>query len=146
MTISLDGEDATEMASCGILPDIGGGAIMRIGGMFGVVPQKSYRVDLALYIDPDNSDVHRIRAKVYQKDPMLENVQIQIGAGGDGDAPEPEEDESTDDAADTVKKGLPVRKPGRTESMMYFRVDFEELGNASAPALDDSAKLWLQLH
>ena len=69
----------------------GPGGFVMIGGMLGgEMPEKKYEVDLALFTALDSGEVLRLRAKVYEDDPMMANVRFAIAAAGDGEEPAPE--------------------------------------------------------
>ena len=132
--------------------------MFMIGGMGGNMPQPDYTVHLALFVDAENGDVLRLAAKVYEKNPMMGNVAIQVAGGaarggrGDEEEGDDEKDEKNEkkegaaaDGKPAWKKGLPVKKPAKEESVMTFRADFQKLGLAEAPALDDKAKALLRL-
>lgn len=149
--LSLASTVAADFALSGTLPTPAGGPMLRMGGMFGGgdAPEKTYAVDVALFVDPQTGDVLRVRAKVYEDDPVLAHVRLQFG-GGDGGEGEAAAEEATTDADAAAgkpkwKKGLPDRKPGKTESLAYLKVDFKQLGAGEAPALDAAGKRWLEL-
>ncbi len=149
LTLTLAGETARDLALSGALPTGGMGGLVVMGGVFGgAMPQKSYRVDVALSVAVASGQILRLRAKVYEDDPMLGQIQIQFqGAGDDGarDLDTDEEDEEqADNAPPSFKKGLPVRKPGMTENVTYLRVDFRDLGTAKAPEVDAQGLRWLR--
>lgn len=151
LTLRLTGDEAEDLATSGALPlGGGGGGLFVLGGMFGGQrPKKDYSVDLALFAALDDGQVLRLRAKVYEDDPMLQNVQIRIGGPGgqDGEAPPDDEDEKEEKTTDPdkapIKKGLPDREPGRTETMYYLRADFTDFGKAKAPEIDANGLRWL---
>jgi hypothetical protein len=148
LTLTLHGDEAQDLAHSGALPAPSGGPMLHLGRMLpGGPPPKDYTVDVALSVDPDSGDVLRLRAKVYEDDPMLANMRIQIGGPGGEEPPAADEPAPADktDAQPPVKKGLPERKPGKTESVLYYRVDFKDLGRAEPPALDEGGKRWLGL-
>lgn len=154
LTIELADDVAAEFADSGAVPGVSGGpGIIRMvgggGGGFGM-PEPEYTVDLALFVDPAGGDVLRVRTKVYEKNPMLGNIRIAVGgAGGGGDDEAEKEDEkeeaATDDSKVVVKKGLPERKIAKDVSLMYFKVDFQNLGMGEAPAIDTKARALLGL-
>jgi hypothetical protein len=148
--LTLQGQAATDLALSGALPAVSGGlgGIQMFGGGGAALPQPDYTVDLALTVDPESGDVLRLRARVYERNEMLRNMRIQFGGpGGAGgnDAPPAGGDEVTDaePAADTelvYKKGLPDRRLAKDVSLMYYRVDFQNLGAGNLPELDAKAK------
>lgn len=147
LTVTLTDAAAQELALSGALPASGGPMLFALGGG-GMAPEKTYTVDLALSIDPATGDVLRLRAKVYEDNPMLANVRFQVNDGNgpdDGDdAKEPAgKSDEAKSGAPVIKKGLPERKPGKTESVSYLKVDFKDLDAGKAPAIDDKAKHWL---
>ncbi|MBK8097107.1 MAG: hypothetical protein IPK26_08370 [Planctomycetes bacterium] len=156
LTVTLTDEVANEFADSGSVPGVSGGpGFIRMvgggGGGFGM-PDPEFTVDLALFVDPAGGDVLRIRTKVYEKNPMLGNIRIAVGGpgGGGGDDEEEEKEDEKEEAAATddkvvVKKGLPERKLAKDTSMMYFKVDFQNLGMGEAPALDNKARALLGL-
>ncbi len=149
LTLRLRGEDASELALSGALPSGGGGfgGMLMIGGLGNEMPEKAFEIDLALFTALDSGEVLRLRAKVYEDDPMMANVRFAIaGAGEDGEAPEEEEKEEpvVERGKEPIKKGLPERKPSRSESMTYLKVDFTELGKAAAPEVDANGQRWLK--
>lgn len=150
LTLRLTGDEAEELATSGALPAGGGGGFLMLGGIFGGQrPEKTYAVDLALFAALDDGQVLRLRAKVYEDDPLLQNVQFRIGgAGGQGEeepAPEDEKEEekTTDPDKAPIKKGLPEREPARTETMYYLRAEFSDFGKAKAPEIDANGLRWL---
>jgi hypothetical protein len=160
LTLALADEAAADFANSGALPPVSGGPLLHFGAMMGgEAPEKHWLVDCALFVDAGNGDVLRVRAKVYEEDPMLAHVRFQIGGPGGGGAGGDEDDDKDDaksetksgakdakaDGAPKVKKGLPDRKPGKTQSVMYAKIDFKNLGLAEVPALDDEARGWLGL-
>lgn len=150
LTLELTGEAAQDLALGGALPAASGGMMLSFGGMFGgQMPEKTYSVDLALSVDPTTGDVLRLRARAYEDNPMLANVRFQMaGDGGqdESEPPQPAADGAANDGAKvTIKKGLPDRKPTKTESLVYYKVDFKDLGAANPPALGDAGKRWLGL-
>ena len=150
LTVRLQGDEARELALSGALPATGGpGGFVMIGGMLGgEMPEKKYEVDLALFTALDSGEVLRLRAKVYEEDPMMANVRFAIAAAGDGEEPAPEEDEEEEEkpverGQEPIKKGLPERKPLKSENMTYLKVDFSEFGTATAPKPDANGLRWL---
>ncbi len=150
LTVRLSGDEARDFALSGALPGGGGpGGMIMIGGMLGGdMPEKKYEVDLALFTAVDSGEVLRLRAKVYEDDPMMANVRIAIAAQGgeDGEAPveeEEEEEPAVERGKEPIKKGLPDRKPGKGENMTYFRADFSEFGKATGPKVDGNGQRWL---
>ncbi len=157
LSLVLDHDAAKDLAESGVLPVAGGpgGGMLMIGGMGGMdLPENEYEVHLALFVDPAGGDVLRFAAKVFDRNPMLGNVQIQVAGalGGDDD----EEDDEDDVVAATKepaaaagapgwKKGFPVKKPAKDESVTTFRADFGKLGLAEPPVLDDKAKTLLRV-
>jgi hypothetical protein len=156
LSVTLDGDAANDFVDSGAVPAPGGGGMIVLGGFGGgmATPAPESAVHLALFVDPDNGDVLRVAAKVYEKNPMFGNVQIQVQGGAGGDDDDDDEEEADDAAAkkgDKVvakpewKQGLPMRKPAKDESVMTFRADFTKLGLADAPELDDKGKALLRL-
>jgi len=150
LALSFTGRTADDLALGGALPAAGGAFIF--GAMpGGMAPEKSYTVDLALFVEPQSGDVLRLRAKVYEDNPMLANMRIRFGGGGegdgDGDSDTPAAKAPAAAAATTgapaIKKGLPERTPGKTESVAYLKADFKDLGNAKPPSIDDAGLGWL---
>ena len=155
LTLRLADEAAEDLALGGALPTGGGGGMFMLGGMFGgEMPKKTYSLDVAIFTAIDNGEVLRLRTKIYEDDPMLQNVRFQIGGEGEGGGGEDDEvvegkDGALDEKAvepgqEPIKKGLPDRKPGRTETMIYWKVDFSNFGKAVAPTLDASGTRWLK--
>lgn len=150
LTVRLQGVEARELALSGALPGSSGGfgGILMLGGPGGEMPEKGYEVDLAIFTAVDNGEVLRLRAKVYEEDPMMANVRIAIAAAGeDGEAPEEEEEKeepAVERGKEPIKKGLPERKPGKSENMTYLKADFTEFGKASAPQIDANGQRWLK--
>lgn len=153
LSLSLADEDAADLVASGAVPGGGGGGGMfmigNMRGFGGAPPEPDYAVHLAFFVDPDNGDVVRLAARIYEKNPMFGNVVIQVqGPGGQNEDEEEEEEDEKADAkagAPVWKDGLPVRKPSKSESMTTFRADFGKLGLATAPDLDDHAKALLRL-
>ena len=147
LALSFTGPTADDLALGGALPATGGAFLF--GGLPGGsgAPEKTYTVDLALFVEPTSGDVLRLRAKVYEDNPMLANMRIRFGGGGggDGDADEPaaKTPAAATTAAPVIKKGLPERTPGGTESVAYLKADFKDLGSAKPPSIDDAGKSWL---
>jgi len=146
LSITLDGDAANDFVDTGAVPPTGGGGFMILGGLGGLgAPEIESTVHLALFVDPENGDVLRFAAKVYEKNPMFGNVQIQVGGGDDDEEEEEEEEEApAKDAKPEWKNGLPARKPAKDQSVMTFRADFQKLGLADAPELDAKAKALLR--
>lgn len=155
LSLTLDGEHAADLVDAGAVPEISGGmGAVIFGGMggLGVAPEIERTLHLALFVDPDNGDVLRVSARLFEKNPMFGNIQIQVqGPGGGNDAEDEDEDEQgagkekDGKAATEWKNGLPTRKPAKDESVMALRADFTKLGMADAPALDDKAKSLLRV-
>ncbi|MBL8755733.1 MAG: hypothetical protein JNK15_20725 [Planctomycetes bacterium] len=151
LSLQFDGEAGTELAESGALPGGGGGGFMMMGGGGGFpMPEIEHTVYVALFVDA-GGDVVRLSTRSFEDNPMFANVQIQVaggpGGGGDDDGDEDKEQEKDADAAKGApqwKKGLPVKKPGKTESVTTFRADFKSLGLADAPPLDDRMKAMLR--
>jgi hypothetical protein len=105
---------------------------------------------VALFVDAASGDLLRFSCKAFEENPMFANVQIQVAGGGGGDDEEEapavadKEDLPSVDGPMKWKKGLPVKKPGKTESVTTFRADFKQLGLAEAPPLDDKMKTLLR--
>ncbi|MGE3174798.1 MAG: hypothetical protein AB7O97_19365 [Planctomycetota bacterium] len=148
VSLQLQAAAAEDLALSGALPQPGSGMFFPMGGMFGGgPPQMTYTVDLALSIDPATGRVLRVRSKSYEDNPVLANVRIQFGQGGGDDEPEDASADRDDDApagAIEWKKGLPVRKPSRTESVAYFKLDFQDHGEATPPEVDEAGSRWLE--
>lgn len=160
--ITLEGEYAGDFVDTGAVPEISGGmGAVIFGGIGGIggTPEVERTLHLALFVDPDNGDVLRVSAKLYEKNPMFGNIQIQVqGAGGGNDADDDDEKEEKEEkekkdgakdkdgkAAAEWKNGLPTRKPAKDESVVTFRADFTKLGLADPPALDEKAKALLRV-
>ena len=153
LSLTMDGEAAADFVDTGAVPAAGSGGMVIFGGLGGGMgmPQPESTVHLALFVDPENGDVLRFAAKVYEQNPMFGNVQIQVQGAGGGDEEEEEEEAKKEDAAAAKpaapewKNGLPTKKPAKDESVVTFRADFSKLGLADAPALDDKAKALLRV-
>lgn len=152
LTVRLTGDQAADLALSGALPTGGsGGGFMMLGGMFGGErPQKTYSVDLGIFTALDDGKVLRLRAKVYEEDPMMANVQFRIGGPGGGEGEEEkkpddddEDEKTTDPDKAPIKKGLPDRNPARAETMYYLRADFRDFDKAKAPEVDANGLRWL---
>ncbi|HLQ38855.1 MAG TPA: hypothetical protein VK348_13685 [Planctomycetota bacterium] len=158
LSLSLADEPATEFAASGAVPGSGGGpggGMLMLGGGGGFQPpQPDHNVDLALFVDPANGDVHRLRVRVYEQNPMFANMQIQVnGHGGGNDDGDDEKAEKSEPGKKdqqqggskdgSYKKGLPDRKLAADVSLMYFKVDFQNLGMAEMPAIPAKAKALL---
>jgi hypothetical protein len=149
LSLQCDGEAGSELAESGALPGGGGGGFMMFGGGGGIpMPEIEHSVYVALFVDA-SGDVLRLSTKAFEDNPMFANVQIQVAGGpggGDDEEEDDEKDAKKDDAkgAPQWKKGLPVKKPGKTESVTTFRADFKSLGLADAPPLDDRMKAMLR--
>jgi hypothetical protein len=151
VSLQLDGAVARDFAESGAVPGGGGAPLLMFGGGGMDVPENEYAAFVALFVDAASGDLLRLAAKVYETNAMMGRVQIQVaGAGADGDDAE---DADADDAKDADKaggalqwkKGLPVKKPAKDESVTSYRVDFAELGLAEPPAVDAKAKALLRL-
>lgn len=150
LSLQLGDEAATEFAESGAVPGSGGRGFMLLGGPGGMgAPEIEYTAFVALFVDPASGDVLRCSTKVFEKNPMMGNVQIQVaGGGGDGDEDEKDEAEAKEEPAGGAmqwKKGLPVKKPAKDESVTTFRADFKQLGIVEVPALDAAVKAMLRL-
>ncbi|MBL8748730.1 MAG: hypothetical protein JNK78_06190 [Planctomycetes bacterium] len=155
LTMSFDGDVATDFVDSGAVPEVSGGmGAIVMGGIGGMgVPTAQRSVHVALFVDPVNGDVLRLGVKLYEKNPMFGNMRIQVqGAGGgddDAEQDEAEEKAEKDDKGGAAKpewkNGLPTRKPGRDESTMTYRCDFTKIGLVDAPDLGDKAKALLQI-
>lgn len=152
LSLALEEDVAREFADSGAVPAGGGGAggLLMIGGPGGMdPPENDYVCYVALCIDPDSGDLLRLSSKVYEQNEMMGNVQIQVAGGAGGDEEEDDKDDEEEAAAAGQplkwKKGLPVKKPAKDESVTTFRVDFKKLGLAEPPALDDRAKALLRM-
>lgn len=155
LSLQLDGEVASDFAEVGVVPGSGGpgGGMMILGAMGGMggAPDIDHTVYLALSIDPVTGDLVRFAAKVFEKNPMMGNVQIRLGGpGGAGGDEEEEKEDATEEAPSDGpvewKKGFPKKKPAKDESVATFRVEFSKLGLAEAPQLGDKQKALLRLH
>jgi hypothetical protein len=151
LSLHLTAEVASEFAESGALPGGSGGGLMMLGGPAGMgAPDVEHDVYVALFVDAEGGDLLRCTTKVFEKNPMMGNIQIQVQGGGGGDDVEAAEDEKEDTKtaagdAPQWKKGLPVKKPAKDESVTTFRADFKKLGMAEAPALGDKQKALLRL-
>lgn len=142
LALSLTGDDASEFLQTGAIAPVqpGMNRVLMVGGLGARThpPMPDAIVDLALFVDPTNGDVLRLRVKAYEKGGLPGNVVIQV-AGAPGQATGDDEDEQ--DPADgplVYRQGLPERKLG-TWSMAYLLVDFADLGMATPPAELDEA-------
>jgi hypothetical protein len=148
LSLQIEGESGSEFAESGALPGGGGGGFMMFGGGGGMpMPEIEHCVYVALFVDAASGDLLRFSCKAFEENPMFANVQIQVaGGGGDDEMEEETEEKEEKDAAGPMKwkKGLPVKKPGKTESVTTFRADFKNLGLAEAPPLDDKMKTLLR--
>lgn len=163
LTLSLDAEAAAEFAETGVVPGgDGDGAFGNVfvawGGNGNVaMPEVARTVHLALSIDPDNGDVLRFAAAIYEKNPMFQGfAQVQVvqfqaqGAGAaavagqEAEAPAEGAGEAKP-AKPEWKDGLPTRAPEGNESLLTYRVDFSKLGLAEPPQFDDRAKELLRV-
>ena len=153
LSLQIEGDDALELSDSGALPDVAGGmggGIMMFGGLGGMAepPRPDVTTFLALFVDPASGDLLRLAAKVYEKSEMMGNIQIAVQGGGAAAGEEEEEKEEAGDAKGetTWKRGFPKKKPAKDESVLNYRIDFDKLGLAEAPALDDRAKALLHAH
>ncbi|MCK5941390.1 MAG: hypothetical protein KAI24_05420, partial [Planctomycetes bacterium] len=152
LTYKLTGEHALEFADSGAIADVGGGlggmiVMGGFGGFGGAPPRPDYETYLAFFIDRATGDLVRFAAKSYQTDQMMGNIAVQIaGAGGGGNQDE-EEDEDDADADGPIRwqRGLPRIKPNKDQSVLTYRVDFDDLGLRELPPLDDDQKALLRL-
>lgn len=149
LSLQLADEAATEFAESGAVPGSGGG-FMFLGGPGGMgAPEIEFTAFVALFVDPASGDVVRCSTKVFEKNSMMGNVQIQVAGGGGGGDDEEEEAEAKEEppagGAMQWKKGLPVKKPAKDESVTTFRADFKQLGIVEVPALDAAVKAMLRL-
>ncbi len=152
LSMTIENEAAGDLADSGALPGGGGpgGGMLMFGGGGGMgAPEIEHTVYVALHVDPDSGDLLRFAAKVFEKNPMMGNMQIQVQGGPGGDVEDPDEGDEKDEApasgAPTWKKGFPVKKPAKDESVTTFRADFKKLGLAEAPALDAKTKAMLRM-
>jgi hypothetical protein len=146
LSLALEGAAASEFAESGAVPGGGGGGFVMFGAPGMDTPENEYAAYVALFVEPDSGDLLRFATKIYEKNEMMGNVQIQVQGGG-GDEAEAKDDEKEAPAGGPLqwKKGLPVRKPAKDESVTTYRADFKKLGAADAPALDDKAKALLRM-
>jgi hypothetical protein len=148
LSLALENEAARDFAESGAVPGGGVAGFLMLGPAGLDVPENDYTVYIALLVDPDSGDLLRFATKVYERNEMMGNVQIQIAgdAGGD-DEPAAEEEEKKAPAGAPLqwKKGLPVKKPAKHESVTTFRADFKQLGTVDTPAIDDKAKAQLRM-
>lgn len=146
LSLALEGEAAREFVESGAVPGGSGGGFLMLGGPGMEAPEIEYVVYVALSVDPDSGDLLRFATKVYETNPMMGHVQIQV-AGGAGGGDDDGEDDKVEpaDAPLKWKKGLPTKKPSKEQSVTTFRADFQKLGMADAPALDDRAKALLRM-
>jgi hypothetical protein len=154
LSLELTENVAAEFVDCGVVPAPGSiGAFMVLGAARGIdLPQPDRTVQLALFVD-DSGDLLRFACKVFEKNPMFGNVQVQVAGaaiGGDEEAEGEEVVEAAEPAKGEMgpqlwKKGFPQRKPAKDESVATFRADFQQLGRAEAPALDQKAKQLLRV-
>jgi hypothetical protein len=157
LSLDLEEEAAAEFADSGVIPVPGdqsmAGIFVFAGGGGFQMPQPRRRVHLALSIDPANGDVLRLAAKVYEKNPMFGGVAVvqaapAQAAGGGGGAEEDVPDEKAPAEREIRPErvdGLPTRDPEGDESVLTYRIDFQELGLAKAPVLDDKSRELLRL-
>jgi hypothetical protein len=148
LTVTFEHELANEFVQTGVVPEIGDtlGGIVVLGGLRGLqIPEPDRDVFLAFHIDPENGDVLRLTAKVYEEGRGFGRLQV-VRAGFGGNEQEDKEEEEADAGAKPQwKAGLPMRDPTKNESVLVYRVDFPKLGLASPPDLDDVAKRLLLL-
>jgi hypothetical protein len=150
LSLHLTNEAASEFAESGAIPGGSGGGLMMLGGPPGMgAPEVEHDVYVALFLDAEGGDLLRCSLQVFEKNPMMGNIQIQVQGGGGDDVDEPEDkkEDAKTNAGDAPqwKKGLPVKKPAKDESVTTFRADFKKLGMAEAPALADKQKALLRL-
>lgn len=151
MTCKLEGDDALELADSGAVPDVGGGfgGVMIMGAMGGMgmePPRPDYETYLAFFVDVETGDLLRFAVKSFQTDQMMGGLAIQIGGAGGGleIEEEEEEEEEVDEGPVTWRRGFPRIKPKKDQSVLTFRVDFQDLGLAEPPSLPADAKALLR--
>ncbi|MEO6598134.1 MAG: hypothetical protein ABIP94_25605 [Planctomycetota bacterium] len=149
LSLQLEAEEALEFVDAGVVPEAGGGFgtprfLLRLGGR--AMPRAEYTVYLALHVDAENADLLRFSAKVIENTKTGGGGMVTVVTSGGGDE-EPEEEVETPAETGPLqwKKGFPVKKPGKDESVMTFRADFKKLGLAEPPELDDKAKTLLRV-
>lgn len=152
LSLELTGDAATEFVDGGAVPGCGaGGGIMMIRGIGGGMPEPKldHTVNLALFVDA-SGDLVRFAAKVFEKNPMMANVQFRVARAGANGAEEVEEAEEKEEAKTDGpvewKKGFPKRKPAKDESVATFTATFADLGRAETPKLGEREKVLLRLH
>jgi hypothetical protein len=152
LTIKLEDEVALEFADSGAAPDVGGAfsSMMIMGGIAGMEPPRpELETYLVFYVDAASGELARIAIRTYSTDAMMGNIQIAGGFVGEEEEEEEEEEgELTDDGKPAEvkwKRGLPRVKPAKDQSVMTYRVDFRDLGQAQAPELDEPSRRLLRV-
>jgi hypothetical protein len=150
LSFTLGDEAAREFVFAGCVPAVGmrvplfGG--LPFGGNAQAAPPEML-LDIALYVDPETGLVHRARTRAAQEGGIGGgNVQIQVAGAGFGDQDEEHEEEvkEFDDQGNRrYERGLPVRKIGKSTSVMDFDVRFSEHGKTFAPELDAPSRALL---
>ena len=153
LTIKLEDEVALEFAASGAAPDVGGAfsSMMIMGGIAGMEPPRpELETYLVFYVDAASGELARIAIRTYSTDAMMGNIQIAGGfVGEEEEEEEGEQGELTDDGKPAEvkwKRGLPRVKPAKDQSVMTYRVDFRDLGQAQAPELDEPSRRLRQRH
>jgi hypothetical protein len=137
--VTLEGRRAVDVAFSGALPASGGVTFMAPMARI-ELPAPEITLDLAFTIDPATKLIQRVRAKVYRAERLPDNVRIQVG-GAEGAEEEPA-DETEDEqpgAKLEYKRGLPVRKLGKSLSLTDYDVKFTNHGEPGKLDLDDRA-------
>ena len=154
--VTFAAEDAQDFALSGALPAVqaGGGRMMMLGlgGRGGGTSLPDVTVDLAFYVEPKTSFIHKVKARCYQESPMQGNFRIQIGGGGGGFGGDDDEEDEADeevqekdkDGNRIYKRGLPIRKLEDDLSKLDYDVTFTKHGQPVEVKLDPRARKLLR--
>ncbi|MEC7584913.1 MAG: hypothetical protein VYE77_11395 [Planctomycetota bacterium] len=160
LTLHLEDDEAVDFADTGAVPaaESGFGVAQLVGGLPGAIelPRPELETYLAFFIDAESGDLVRLATKTYSSEGMGfagGGVQVLFQAGFGGDDEEEEEaegeeaaeEEDVEDGPVEWRRGFPRIKPGKNQSVTDCRIDFDELGLATPPSLDQELKQLLRL-
>ena len=155
LTLHLEDDEAVDFADTGAVPasESGFGVAQIVGGLPGgmELPRPDLETYLAFFIDTESGDLVRLATKTYVTEGMgfggggVQVVFQGVFGGNDEEEEEEEEEEGAEDGPVEWRRGFPRIKPGKNQSVTEYRIDFDELGLAKPPSLDQEFKQLLRL-
>ena len=158
LTLHLEDDEALEFAHTDATAGSASGFVFNgfLGGLPGGIelPRPDLETYLAFFIDTESGDLVRLATRTYVTEGTgFGGGGIQVDAQGafggnneeDGEGEEAEDEAEAEDGPVEWRRGFPHIKPGKNQSTTTFRIDFDKLGLATPPALDQELKRLLRL-